>query len=714
MTTLYFRADGVHLEQLFAKPVTTHNVGTIAAQFEFDHTWDGYEKTVVFFQNRSQAYHVLLDQASCIIPSEVLVTPGEFFLGVFGVKDQKRLTTNLIPIGLRQGAYLKGQTPSAPAQEVYEQIISMLATNSSSMASLNAECAEIKEEYRDISESFQSIHEKILVAQEQCSNVMTSAQAVSENTALAEKHAANALASKQDALLAKEEVQAAAAQAQAGADEANAAAVSAQASEQAAAVDSAAAQQAASDAQSAVTAHDACATAHSALFQGKANLETVRGLQAELDRLSGQVGYTDADIYGVEVDFVNQTFTRLAGAAGKSAGVEFDAISAFGGRTRCILTDDGKELARYGEPGYTESGALTQELTKDGTIYPVGTLVQVMVRQPKFYYRIVPIQLEPSSSGKGYLTRKMRYYLTMEPRPSFHVHPAFVQDGQERDTIYLAAYETSLYSTEFSGYVLSEENHHVANLAEGTGDKLCSIAAAKPANTLKRSDCRRLAANRGPGWSLAHAATLCATHLLMLIEYASFNMRASVGRGAIFKVDDGQTCMAEATGGTSSLGNASGASTNANGVELVSYRGEENLWGNLWTWVDGINEYVDPVSHQAMIYLADHAFSDNTMDPPYADAGITPFCGSGYVSAFCYSPQCDWLFLPGECSGSSTLPIGDFYWNQNTGWRVAMTGGYWASSTSAGAFYWSLANGKDNHGRTTGARIVFVPQASQN
>ena len=94
-------------------------------------------------------------------------------------------------------------------------------------------------------------------------------------------------------------------------------------------------------------------------------------------------GYVDIDIYGVEVDYENKTFVRLAGAVGKTPGADFDSIKAFGGRKRCILTDDGVVLAYYGEPGYVETGKLTQAITKNGVTYPVGTPVQVMVEHMK-------------------------------------------------------------------------------------------------------------------------------------------------------------------------------------------------------------------------------------------------------------------------------------------------------------------------------------------
>ena len=50
-----------------------------------------------------------------------------------------------------------------------------------------------------------------------------------------------------------------------------------------------------------------------------ATIGDIQELQKEIADLEAYVGYTASDIYGVEVDFVNKKFTRLAGAVNRSA-----------------------------------------------------------------------------------------------------------------------------------------------------------------------------------------------------------------------------------------------------------------------------------------------------------------------------------------------------------------------------------------------------------
>ncbi len=431
-----------------------------------------------------------------------------------------------------------------------------------------------------------------------------------------------------------------------------------------------------------------------------ATIGDIQELQKQIADLEAFIGYSADDIFGVEVDFVNKKFTRLSGAVNRTPGADFDSINAFGGRKRCNVTNTGTVTAYYGDAGFTTNGTANTELRPS---------VQVMVEQPKFYYKVVPMVLE--KGAKGMKIRKARYYVSDTLKPGFKVHPAFVDNGVVNPYIYLAAFEGSLCDISSRNYILDD-----AQVADFSMDSLSSIANAKPVSgltqNLTRANTRLLARNRGKGWEQSYAATIAASQLLMLIEYATFDMQKVIGNGVTNKTDDGKTSMTEITGATVNLGNASGSITNANGYNIVSYRGEENIWGNIWTWVDGMNEEnPTPFStgEVGTLYVADHGFVDDSKASPYKNTGIHPDQGSGYVSAFGYSEEFDWLFIPAEHTGNSTLPVGDYFWNNNSGWRVARLGGHWTNGAIAGAFYWSLHNAASYRIRNVGGRLVYVP-----
>lgn len=434
----------------------------------------------------------------------------------------------------------------------------------------------------------------------------------------------------------------------------------------------------------------------------------VSALNTEVADLELYVGYTKSDIYGTEIDMVNRRFTRLAGSVGKNGGTDFDNIGAYK-RRRCILANDGTVLAYYGDSNYTESGFTTVEIVKNNVTYPVGTPVQVMVEQPKFYYKVVPLTVEQIADGKGYHMRKGRYYISDYPKEGFKVHPAFVQNGVVKDKIYLSAYEGSIYDTSASAYLLNDEQ-----VADFNADMLSSVANAKPVSgltqNLTRANARKLAHNRGQGWEQQTIQTVSLTQLLFLIEYNTFNTQAILGMGATQKTDDGSSNLAEKTGGTSSLGNASGTVTNSNGIQIVSYRGEENPFGNIWKFVDGLNVMANGIH---AVYVADHDFSDKQSAGSYADIGFTLAKTNGYVSAFGYSQDFDWLFLTSETTGNSSVPVGDYFWQNYTatddgGWRTVQLGATWNGGSRAGGFSWNVSDPSVNRSRTLSGRLVYL------
>lgn len=455
-----------------------------------------------------------------------------------------------------------------------------------------------------------------------------------------------------------------------------------------------------------------------AVYSGAyATVEDISAMEAEIADLRAYVGYTDGDIYGVEVDFANKKFTRLAGAVGMAGGEPFDKVRAMGGRKRCNLTDDGVVVAYQGDPAFSSSGVLTQAATVGDTTYPVGTKVQVMVEQPKFYYKVVPMVLERTSdtADQGWKTRKVRYYISDTPKAGFKVHPQFICNGKENDYIYKSAYEGCLWDKSAAAYIMDD-----AQVADFANDMLSSIANAQPASgktqNLTRANTRKLAQNRGHGWEQQYAAVLAGTQLLMLIEYGNFNSQNNIGAGVTNKpwLEDGVN-YSELTGATVNLGNASGAVTNANGYNVVSYRGEENLWGNIWKWEDGLNiknpsTFAADDGQVGVLYAADHGFADDTGAAPYEDTGIrVPYVSWSHISAFGYSEAYDWLFVGVEGKGNSSVPVGDCVQNVNPGWHVAISGAYWSDGADAGVFSLYLYDSAGTRYRAISGRSVYIP-----
>lgn len=425
------------------------------------------------------------------------------------------------------------------------------------------------------------------------------------------------------------------------------------------------------------------------------------------------LGITADDIVGIQVDYKNKTFKRLAGAANLTKGSDFDKFTMFGGRKRCNVADDGSIVAWYGDADYKEDGSMGQ----------------VMVYQPKFYYLVCPVEYDPIDTGIGYHLRKANYYVSEKPRAGFRLHPAFYDaSGNEIDYFLTSAYEGSIYDASASAYLLNDEQ--VMNTGE---DKFSSIAGARPASgssqNLTRPNIEAMAQNRGTNWHGDLIKQVSAEQMLMIIEIGMMNLQTAIAQGVISLPwttgSDTTSSYAAATGSTASLGNGTGRAEKTttyeggvakeytvDGKTSVCWRGKENFWGNIWKFVYGINIWGNGKMGGGQPYIcSDFSFAESKNSGNYEPAGFTVTNTNGYISAMGYSTACDWLFIASECLGNSSLPVGDYtYITENlNGYRTALLGGGWYSWGDAGGFCWYLVNGGGYRSRSIGGRLVYIP-----
>ena len=430
--------------------------------------------------------------------------------------------------------------------------------------------------------------------------------------------------------------------------------------------------------------------------------------------LRAYLGLYDSDVVGVQVDYKNKTYKRLGAASGLNGGSDFDQFPMFGGRKRCNVANDGTINAWYGDSAYKEDGS-------NG---------QVMVYQPAFWYLVAPVEYEKQATGVGYHLRKANYYVSGKARAGFRLHPAFFDaSGNEVDHIFFSAFRGSIYDTSAKAYVKDD-----AQVCDAGTDLFCSISGVKPASgynqNLTRTSIEQMAQNRGAGW---HGDTIKATsanQLLMLIEYAG-NLQTAIERGVVDipwtgLASDDTSSYAVNTGGTSALGNATGHADSStqqingqtltnttNGKRSISYRGMEDPWGNMWDFVYGLNFYYESGKPFLGYVCKDFNFAESKQTDNYESIGFTLPSENGYISAMGYSTKFDWLFLPSEVKGDSALPIGDYYYQNNTwnGYRIALLGGSWSVGVGAGGFYWDVSSGVGGRYRGVGGRLVYVPTA---
>ncbi len=442
-----------------------------------------------------------------------------------------------------------------------------------------------------------------------------------------------------------------------------------------------------------------------------ATIGDINEVKGQIEDIKGFVGYSDDGVIGIEWDVKNKTVKRIGDAVGKNAGEDFDEYNMYGNRKKCIINDAGVVLAYPGEAGYTESGKLVIAIEVDSVIYPVGTHVQVMVEQPAFWYRSVPIDFKKIPGKRGFSVQKIRYYISETARFGFKLHPAFyTRDGSKSpvDKIYLSAYEGCAYDVSAGKYNFNDEQ--IVDFTANSGDKLSSIINVKPISGLTqdftRAKARIIAKNRGAGWGLEDIFSNSMSQLLFAIEYGSFDTQGKIGLGVAYKPD-----TSNPTGATFDIGNGSGMAPGTNGLVSITYRGQENFWGNTWKWEDGLNVYADGENNQA--YIAYGNYQDSKIDGDYIDVGFDLAYTSGYISAIGWSEEFDFAFLATETLGASNKPIEDYFYGaqSSTGHRVSDFGGGWSNALAAGGFFRSVHSAPSDRSRYLGGRVLFVPAA---
>lgn len=96
--------------------------------FTFSSDWNNYIKTAVFYRTKDEAYYQVLDNNNtCTIPKEVLKDKGTIFISVFGVLDNKTITSQVISYRIQEGAITEDLITPDPTPDVFEQALARCA-----------------------------------------------------------------------------------------------------------------------------------------------------------------------------------------------------------------------------------------------------------------------------------------------------------------------------------------------------------------------------------------------------------------------------------------------------------------------------------------------------------------------------------------------------------------------------------------------------------
>jgi len=344
----------------------------------------------------------------------------------------------------------------------------------------------------------------------------------------------------------------------------------------------------------------------------------------------------------------------------------FDDHPIWGNIRRCTLADDGS-VNSYGSNGRGDG------LTLDGTDG------QVMVEIPKFWVKAA----NPSANV-------YRRWISSVAKSGFEVHPFFRQrgGGAGRDYAYYGAYE--------------------AFNDGGAPNKLMSKTGAVPYVNDTIANFRTFAENRGSArWGITDIWALSAIQTLFYIEYAGADSQSLIGRGV---VDVGAKVNTGAGSTDTNIGtNGTGTGTGVNGATPIAYRGIENLWGNIWTFVDGYNALADNLHYRLINRVGTGVFQD-ALAATCEDSVAAPTQVDSYIKNIVYEDLLKYLMLSdGTAGGTADDHLHDyFYAHDNNELNILFSGGNWTVGGEAGVACLSSAYVAATVTPSVGTRLEFV------
>ena len=134
-TSIHVKCTNQVLSYIETPFIASGDVNEDKIEFEFCPMWEGFTKTAVFYRNEAEVYHVLLEEDdTCLIPHEVLANPGAMYFGVFGNRDDRTKTSEVIQYTIRQGAITEATKISDPTPTIYAQLLTRMEEDAESFS----------------------------------------------------------------------------------------------------------------------------------------------------------------------------------------------------------------------------------------------------------------------------------------------------------------------------------------------------------------------------------------------------------------------------------------------------------------------------------------------------------------------------------------------------------------------------------------------------
>ena len=211
---------------------------------------------------------------------------------------------------------------------------------------------------------------------------------------------------------------------------------------------------------------------------------------------------------------------------------------------------------------------------------------------------------------------------------------------------------------------------------------------------ITRTTARSNAKKNGDKWHLYDFATYCAIIFLYIVEFADWNCQKKIGTGIT-------NVSMHLNGDTDNMKYHTGRTNDWAGdaQNPVQYRWIENLWGNVYQWVDGFN-----ANGTAAYYCTDPSkYADDTATG-YTNIGTLP--ASGWIKDLTVTDN--GLLIPKTSGGSETTYVPDYAYS-DPDWRVLCVGGDWNEGVYAGLLSFNASTSSSGSYSNVSARLLCEP-----
>ena len=281
-------------------------------------------------------------------------------------------------------------------------------------------------------------------------------------------------------------------------------------------------------------------------------------------------------------------------------------------------------------------------------------------------------------SGQSGFSRANEY--TMVYIPVFYV-------AQKRSGTKQYFYVSDKTKTGFTKHPGSGKYVGKYHNSDGSSSYEASATGKSPKVSRTRAQFRTNAKAIGSKFHLYDFATYCAIIWLYVVEFANWDCQTKIARGNV------ESSSAMNSGDSDVMIYHTGCRGNLAGIQ---YRWIENLWGNVYQWVDGFN-----ADGTTAYYCTDPSkYADDTATG-YTQIGTLP--GSGWIKDLTVTDN--GLLIPKTVGGSETTFIPDYAYS-SSGWRVLCVGGNWGNGSYAGLLYFSAFNASSSSYSYISARLL--------